>query len=45
MAFIGFTKPRTERASDIQKAVVVTAVCALASLPLALCFALTVWGA
>ncbi|MFM8648067.1 MAG: hypothetical protein ACKOB7_09905 [Methylocystis sp.] len=45
MAFISNKRGAPNGASEYEKMACVTAICALASLPLAFCAALTIWGA
>ena len=45
MAFISEKRSARNGASEYEKLACVAAICALASLPLAFCAALTIWGA
>ena len=45
MAFISDKRSARNGASEYEKLACVAAICALASLPLAFCAALTIWGA
>ncbi len=45
MAYVSVAKTARREASEMERVFCVTAICALAAAPLAICLAFTIWGA